>query len=73
MLGFFDTIVQYIELVWQFFLNLVTGLANLLTMVVGASLIPQVLTGYVFAPLSAAILALTALGVIKIIVGRDSI
>lgn len=73
MLNFFDTIVEYIELVWQFVVNLVTGLINLLTMVVGASVIPQVLTGYMFAPLSAAILALTALGVIKIIVGRDSV
>ena len=73
MLNFFDTVIEYIQLVWQFFVNLITGLLNLLTMVIGASMIPQVLVGYVFAPLSAAILALTALGVIKIIVGRDSV
>ena len=73
MLNFFDTVVEYIELVWSYFLNLVTSLLNLLTMVVGATTIPQVLLGYVFAPLGSAMLALTALGVIKIIVGRSSI
>lgn len=73
MLSFFDTIIEYITLVWQYFVNMITGLLNLLTMVIGASMVPQVLTGYVFAPLSAAIFALVALGVIKIIVGRDSV
>lgn len=73
MLNFFDTVIEFIQLFWQFFVNQITGLLNLLTMVIGASMLPQVLVGYVFAPLSAAIVALTALGVIKIIVGRNSV
>lgn len=56
----------------DFFLNIVTGLLNLLTMVIGASYIPQTLVGYVFAPLSASILAVSAIAAIKIIVGRDN-
>lgn len=73
MLNFFDTIIEYIEIAWSFLMNIINGLISLFTALAGAIFIPQALTAYVFGPLSAAVAAVMAFGVIKIIVGRNSI
>lgn len=73
MLNFFETIIDYIELVWNFFLNLINSLLSLVTAVAGAMIIPQSLPVYVFGPLGACILATSAFAVIKMLVGRSSV
>ena len=73
MLNFFDTIVDYIQLVWQFFLNMITSLLNLFTAVSGAAQLPAIIIGYVFAPLGACMMAVVGFAVVKIIVGRSSV
>lgn len=59
-------------LIFEFLLNIVTGLAQLLVIVPTAVSTATLASGYVFAPLSACILAVVALAVVKLIVGRDN-
>lgn len=72
MLDFFEAVISYIELVWEFFLNMVTSLINLVTAVVGAMILPNALLVYIGGPIGASILAVTSFAVIKILVGRQN-
>lgn len=70
MLDFFHSIVTYFELLWQFVTNLLSSLLNLIIVVAEAITLPQVLAGYVFPVLGSAILAVSAIAVLKLILGR---
>ena len=72
MVDFFQAIINYIEIVWNFFVNLITSLINLVTAVLAAVSIPQTVYGFVFAPLGASIMAVMAISVLKLIIGRDN-
>jgi len=72
MVDFFQAIINYIEIVWNFFVNLITSLINLVTAVLSAVIIPQTVHVWVFAPLGASVLAVMAISVLKLIIGRDN-
>lgn len=71
-MGFFDTIISYIEQAWSFVSNLLTSLITLFTTIAGAVTLPAVLVGYMPEFLGACILAVGAIGIIKLVVGRDN-
>lgn len=73
MLDFFQTIIEYVQLLFTFILNMVTSTINLLTALVSAIIVPQIAVGYVFAPLGACILAVVAFSVVKLILGRGNV
>lgn len=73
MLNFFKTLIEYIQIAFQFLINIVSSLANLVAVVATASSLPVSLVKYVFAPLGASILACVAFGVLKLLVGRDNL
>lgn len=73
MLNFFETIIGYLELIWDFFLNLINSILSLITAVAGAVVIPPQLLGLVFGPLGACIISVTGFAVVKIIIGRSSV
>lgn len=73
MLDFFQTLISYVELVWGFFLNLISSLLSLITALVGAMIIPQTLYGYMWGPIGAAVLAVTAFSVVKMLIGRNNV
>ena len=73
MLSFFEAIISYIEIVWGFFLNLINSLLSLVTTVVGASVVPQVAAGYMWGPIGACVLSVSAFAVIKMLVGRSNV
>lgn len=73
MLNFFNVIYEYIKIAFQFLHNIATSLLNLVGVVATASSLPVSLVKYVFAPLGASILACVAFGILKLLVGRDSL
>lgn len=73
MLNFFQSIIQYFTLLWDYVTNLLSGLLNLITAVLTALYIPQAAAGYVFAPLGACILSVLAFSVLKLVIGRTNV
>lgn len=73
MLDFFQAIMTYLEMLWTTIINLVSMIISLLTAVLGAVIIPQTAMLYVFGPLSASILAVMAIAIVKLVIGRDNV
>lgn len=71
-MNFFDTLINWIETIWSFVSNIFSSLITLFTTVIGAMTLPALLVGYMPEFLSACILAVAAIGIIKLIVGRDN-
>lgn len=71
--SFWESFWSYLEIIWGFFLNLVNSLLSLVTTVAGASVIPQVVAGYMWGPIGASVLAVSAFAVIKMLVGRSNV
>lgn len=69
MLDFFDSVVNFFELIWQFIENLISGITTLLEILVQAVLIPPFLSALVPPFLSACIISVAAIGVAKLIAG----
>ena len=72
MLSFFETIIEYIQIIWEFVINLIKSLISLVTAVLTAVAVPSTAALYVFAPLGACVLATMAVSVLKLIIGRDN-
>ena len=70
---FFDTIIEYIQLGWDFFINLTRYTFILTKTVIGTVDIPIKLSPYVPTFLWVSMSVIIALGVIKIILGRTSV
>ncbi len=69
MLDFFDSVINFFELIWQFVTNLISGIVTLLNILVQAVLIPPMLTGFVPGFIGSCIIAVAAIGVAKLIAG----
>lgn len=72
MANFFNTIVDFFEMIWNVISNIFLSLIMLLNAVKNAMIIPHQLALYVCAPLGACMIAVGAVAVIKIIIGRDN-
>lgn len=70
--NFFSTIIDFFEMIWNVISNIFLSLIMLLNAVQNAIIIPNQLAIYTFAPLSACIIAVGAVAVVKIIIGRDN-
>lgn len=72
MANFFGAIWDFILMIWNVISNIFLSLIMLLNSVQNAMIIPTHLAMYTFAPLAACIIAVGAVAVIKIIIGRDN-
>lgn len=72
VLDFFDTIINYIEIIWNFFVNLISSIISLVTALLSAMIIPQTVHAWVFGPLGASVLAVMGIAGLKLIIGRDN-
>lgn len=72
MLNFFETIIGYVELIWNFFLNLLQSLLTLLVALLQALTLPNKLVMFAPSFMAASILAVGAIAAIKLIIGRDN-
>lgn len=73
MLDFFELVVSYIELIWEFFLNFITSLLSLVTAVAGAMVLPNALIASIGGQLGASIIAVGSFSIIKLLVGRENV
>ena len=73
MLDFFSSLISYIELIWEFFINLINTLGIFIETLIGAAVLPPLLTGYVWAPIASAIVSLAGFAVVKMLVGRSNV
>lgn len=72
MLNFFETVIEYIELGWNFFLNFLQSLLTLLVALLQAVTLPSKLAYMAPSFMSACILAVGAIAALKLIIGRDN-
>lgn len=72
MANFFNAIWDFIQTIWQVAINLFQSILSLIQVAISAVTVPQQLAILVFAPLSACMLAVLAVSVLKLIIGRDN-
>lgn len=70
MFDFFDTVIEYISLAWEFLSNLVTSLITALTLTVTSVGTVSVLAGFMPSIIGSCIVVFFAIAVTKFIVGR---
>lgn len=68
-LNFFDSIINFFTMLWDFISNLISGIITLLSVLVNAVVIPPLLVGFVPGIIGSCILAVAAIGVAKLIAG----
>lgn len=69
MLSFFESVLEFFELIFDIVLNFFNSLLTLLTVIMSAIRIPTYLTTFVHPLLSACILAVLLISIIKLILG----
>lgn len=69
MFGFFDTIVDFFDTIWQFITNFITGLINAIVIVTQSTAIPLQLLVYVPSFIFTSITIVVAIGIVKLLVG----
>lgn len=73
MLSFFETLIEYVQLVWGFFLNFIECMLTLISVVVGSIPVSAHLPVMMWTPIAASCTIVIALGFIKLLFGRSSI
>lgn len=73
MLDFFNSIISFIETIWDFFLNLINTLLTFIQTLTEAVLLPPMLLGYVWPPIASCIVAVAGFAIVKMIVGRSNV
>ncbi|MFQ6724600.1 MAG: hypothetical protein ACLRFE_04660 [Clostridia bacterium] len=73
MLNFFETIIEYITLAFEWLSNAVQSLVMLVQTVLLALGVVYPVSSYLWAPLGACAIAVVAIAVLKVLIGRDSI
>lgn len=68
-MNFFDSVINFFELLWDFITNLISGILTLLQILVGAVTIPPMLIPLVPGVIGSCIIAVAAIGVAKLIAG----
>lgn len=73
MLNFFQTIIEYIQIIWEFFLNIINSLLTLFTTLLMAATVPVSVAGLMWPPIGTCVLAITGFSIVKMIVGRSNV
>lgn len=73
MLDFFGAIMDYIQTIWDFVLNLINNLLVLIETIAQAIVLPPLLVGYAWSPIATCILAITGFSVAKMLLGRSNV
>lgn len=72
MFGFFDTIIEYIQIIWSFFLNTITGLFTAITTLATSVGTATLLAGYMPFFVSASFYIAIFIVILNYIVGRQN-
>lgn len=69
MLDFFDSVINFFDLIWQFLSNMISGIITLLRLLISMMGIPGKLLPLVPGVIGSCIIAVAAIGVAKLIAG----
>lgn len=72
MLSFFQTIIEYIQIIWSFFLNMITGLVTAFGTLFGAVGTALTLSGYVPWFVSTSFIISIFIVIVNYLIGRDN-
>lgn len=70
MLNFFQSIISYLEIVFNFVKNTIGALSKVLVVIVESLTLPQILAGYCFPILGASVMIVASIAILKLIIGR---
>lgn len=70
MFDFFDKVIGYIEMAFEFLFNVVESLFTFITLIPKAMTLPVHLIGYLPSIIGTAVLSVMSIGVIKLLAGR---
>ena len=73
MLSFFEALMEYVGMAWQFLLNIITTTLSLVSALASAIIVPDMIMSHVGGIISASAVAVCGFAVIKILLGRSSI
>lgn len=72
MFEFFDSVLNFFDIVWQFIQNLINSIVVLFQILIQAIAVPPLLIGFVPGIVGVGILSMVGIAVAKLIVGRDN-
>lgn len=72
MLNFFDTLIEYVQIVFQFFLNLINSLIHAVAVMTSSASLVVTLVGYMPYFISTAILIGLSVVVVNYLIGRSN-
>ena len=70
MLNFFQSVISYLEIVFNFVNNIIGALSQALVVIFESLTLPQVLAGYCFPILGSSVMIVAAIAILKLIIGR---
>ena len=70
MSNFFDAIVYYFEIVFNFVKNIIGSINHVFVIIFESLSLPQVLAGYCFPILGSSVIIVSAIAILKLITGR---
>ncbi len=70
MLNFFQSVISYLEIVFNFVKNTIGAISQVLVVIVESLTLPQVLAGYCFPILGASVMIVSSIAILKLITGR---
>lgn len=70
MFAFFDKIIGFLEMLWDFFVNLVEGLITALAAIANIATLPALLALYMPTIITTGVIICISFAVIKFIIGR---
>lgn len=73
MMDFFSSLLSYIEIAWEFFLNFINSMATLAAALSGAVRVPVIAATSMWAPIAASVTAVAGFAVVKLLLGRSSV
>lgn len=71
-LGIFSSIIEFFNLLIDWISNLVSGIINFFGMIGSAVSMPVLLSGYCWSYVSTAVMAVSAVAILKLIIGREN-
>lgn len=72
MLNFFNTLIEYIQIIWSFFLNIITGLFSAITTLFNSVSSAIMLSGYMPWFITSSFFIAIFIVVINYIIGRSN-
>lgn len=69
MFNFFDTIVTYFQMLWEYISNMLSALLNTIKVLLTAVILPQTIIGYLPGIIGSSLIIVSGVAIAKLILG----